>query len=70
MKPFNICLSIIIALTSLTLTACDPFKGLRDYGQEAGANGKPAKGFKNARGGVMFGVVKRKSYLLAMVVHI
>ena len=54
MKPFNICLSIIIALTSLTLTACDPFKGLRDYGQESGANGK-SKGFKNARGGNVFG---------------
>ncbi|STZ03591.1 hypothetical protein [Moraxella equi] len=50
MKAFNICLIIMISLSSLTLSACDPFKGLRDYGQEAGANGK-FKGFKNARGG-------------------
>ncbi len=50
MKLFNPCLIIMITLTSLTLTACDPFKGLRDYGQESGANGK-SKGFKNARGG-------------------
>ena len=51
MKLFNPCLIIMITLTSLTLTACDPFKGLRDYGQESGANGKPAPRFKNARGG-------------------
>ncbi|MDH2274423.1 hypothetical protein [Moraxella porci] len=44
-------LILSILLSSLTLTACDPFNGLRGYGQEAGANGKPAKGFKNARGG-------------------
>ncbi|STZ00678.1 Uncharacterised protein [Moraxella lacunata] len=51
MKPFNIFLIIMLTLSSLTLTACDPFKGLRGYGQESGANGK-FKGFKNARGGM------------------
>ncbi|OPH33316.1 hypothetical protein [Moraxella equi] len=62
MKAFNICLIIMISLSSLTLSACDPFKGLRDYGQEAGANGK-FKGFKNARGGEMFGLVKIMLYM-------
>ncbi|NOL51102.1 hypothetical protein [Pelistega suis] len=52
MKPFNICLSIIIALTSLTLTACDPLKG---YGQEAGAGGSKRSGLQNARGGDVWG---------------
>ncbi|MGK8250161.1 hypothetical protein [Moraxella lacunata] len=43
----------LILLSSFTLTACDPFKGLRGYGQEAGANGK-SKRFKNARGEARF----------------
>ncbi|OPH37917.1 hypothetical protein [Moraxella equi] len=43
-------LILSILLSSFALTACDPFKGLRGYGQEVGANGKRAKGFKNARG--------------------
>ncbi|UYZ68211.1 hypothetical protein LP090_01835 [Moraxella bovis] len=38
----------LILLTSLTLSACNFMEG---YGQEAGANGKPAPRFKNARGG-------------------
>ncbi|WP_294035896.1 hypothetical protein, partial [uncultured Moraxella sp.] len=48
-------LILSILLSSLTLTACDPFKGLRDYGQESGANGKPAPRFKNARGDNVWG---------------
>ncbi|STZ63990.1 Uncharacterised protein [Moraxella lacunata] len=51
MKAKIIFILSLILSSSLTLTACDPFKGLRDYGQEAGANGK-FKGFKNARGGI------------------
>ncbi|STZ63347.1 Uncharacterised protein [Moraxella lacunata] len=51
MLILSILLSIL--LSSFTLTACDPFKGLRGYGQEAGANGK-SKRFKNARGEARF----------------
>lgn len=45
----TLALFVILSFTlSLSLTACNPFKG---YGQEAGANGK-SKRFKDARGGV------------------
>lgn len=52
----------MLILSSFTLTACDPFKGLRGYGQEAGANGK-SKRFKNARGGRGL-IVKKDLYML------
>lgn len=52
MKPFNICLIIMISLSSLTLSACNFMRG---YGQEAGAGGSKRSGLINARGDDVWG---------------
>lgn len=44
MKLFSM---VMMVAATFSLTACNLFSG---YGQEAGANGKRAKGYKNARG--------------------